>query len=279
MKLETSPTVAVPAGTAYTLETVLSPRSLADLGRDVDQLARRLIATGSGRLGPRLARLLSRPGIADEAPDARRLEIELDARTAERLHLAARRHGTTPEAITRAALHLRALDAARVNRRTKRAALESGAGLTASGKTPPADQLLSVAVRVSDYHLEGMALAALASTRGGGTADGWAERTLATGTRIPRPRRACTYPDRPTGHVVTVTLPRRRIDELDALAQRHGRPLRRWLHAVLVEASAKYRATLDRQAGQRPGPDIEPAPDSPLPGNVIPFFTGHFRRA
>lgn len=264
MKIESSHLIAVPAGTADTLD-VLSPRAFAGLPHDVDILARRLATTSD--LGPRLARLIRRPGIADAAPDARPIELDLDARTAATLDLAASRHGTTPEAITRAALHLRALEAASVARKQKRAALSRGEAAA-----------VSIAIRVSDYHLAGMQLAALASTRGGGTADGWANLTLAA-DRLPKPARRCSYPDRPTGHAVTVTLPRERLDQLDALAARDGRPFRQWIHAALVAASAKYRATLDRQAADRLRPDIEPAPAPALPENVLPFFTGHFRRA
>jgi hypothetical protein len=210
-----------------------------------------------------------RHGIADEAPDARpiELDLDLDARTAETLDLAASRHDTTPEAITRAALHLRALEAARVTRKQKRAALSRG-------ETEP----VFLAIRVSAYHLEGMSLAARASATGGNSADGWAARTLAGG-RLPIPTRRCSYPDQPTGHVVTLAIPRGFVDRLDAIAARDGRPLRQWIHAVLVAASAKYRATLDRQAADRPRPDIEPAPCRSLPENVLPFFTGHFRQA
>jgi hypothetical protein len=270
MKIESPHLIAVPAETAYTLETVLSPRTFADLPRDVATFAGNLATTA--HLGPRLARLIRRPGIADTAPDARRLEIELEPRTAFTVQLAARQHGTTPEAIIRAALHLRALAAASVNRKKQRDARSRGEAL------PDPGTCFAYSIQVSDYHLEGMELAALASTAGGGNADGWATRILAASRLPKKPARQCSFPDRPTGHVVTVTLPRQRLDQLDAIAYRDGRPLRKWIHAALVAASAKYRATLDRQAGARPSPDIEPAPCQSLPENVLPFFTGPFRR-
>lgn len=135
---------------------------------------------------------------------------------------------------------------------------------------------VSVPVQVSAYHLEGMTLAAWC--KGNDNASGWASRLLAS-RRLPKPARPYTYPERPTGHAVTVTLPRDRFDELDVLATRAGLPLREFIHAVLVSASRKYRATLHRQAGEAEPPDIEPGRPVHLEANVLPFFTGHFRRA
>jgi hypothetical protein len=138
--------------------------------------------------------------------------------------------------------------------------------------------MLSILIPVSRSHWMGMQLAAMASTRGGGSADRWAVLTLSAG-RVPKPACPCSFSERPTGYAVIVTLPRESFDQLATRASRHGLPLRQWMHAVLVAASAKYRATLDRQAADRPRPDIEPAPCRSLPENFIPFFTGHFRRA
>jgi hypothetical protein len=125
----------------------------------------------------------------------------------------------------------------------------------------------SVAIRVSAYHLEGMQLAALASARGGDTPDRWATLILAA-DRLPKPARRGNYPDRPTGHVVTVTLPPERLAQLDARAARDGRPFRKWIHAVLVAGSAKYRATLDT----RPAPPAPPAGDCFV--SIAPQFGG-----
>lgn len=116
-------------------------------------------------------------------------------------------------------------------------------------------QAIPVPIRVSAYHLEGMTLAAMCGF-GGGTADGWASRTLSL-SRIPKPARPYSFPDRPTGHTVTVTLPRERFDELAARATRDCLPLREWMHAALVGASRKYRATLDT----RPAKPAAPAGD------------------
>jgi hypothetical protein len=110
--------------------------------------------------------------------------------------------------------------------------------------------------------------------RGGATAP----RHLPVSTERGDRRKARRLTDStPRQHILRP--PRQRLDELDAIAYRDGRPLRKWIHAALVAASAKYRATLDRQAGARPSPDIEPAPCQSLPENVLPFFTGHFRQA
>jgi len=106
--------------------------------------------------------------------------------------------------------------------------------------------MLSILIPVSRSHWVGMQLAAMASTRGGGSADRWAMLTLSAG-RVPKPAGPCSFSERPTGYAVIVTLPRESFDQLATRASRHGLTLRQWMHAVLVAASAKYRATIERQ--------------------------------
>lgn len=140
------------------------------------------------------------------------------------------------------------------NQRAARADILASASELIAAERGSGRAAVSVPVQVSAYHLEGMTLAAWC--KGNDDASGWASRVLAS-RRLPKPARPYSYPERPTGHAVTVTLPRERFDELDVLATRAGLSLREFIHAVLVSASRKYRATMDTQAA----PPAAPAGD------------------
>jgi hypothetical protein len=112
---------------------------------------------------------------------------------------------------------------------------------------------VSFSVPVSDYHFAGMRLAGLVGF--GGTADGWASRTLSL-HRLPKPAKPYSMPAQPTGRlparVVNVAVPRERLDAIEDRARRARLTVEEWIHAALVRAAGKYRAILDRQPPIRP---------------------------
>jgi hypothetical protein len=143
-----------------------------------------------------------------------------------------------------------------------------------AGRSPGTSYAPAVAIPVSDYHFEGMKVTALAE--GAGDVHSWASTVLAS-KRLNKPARPFSYPDQPTRRTVRIFLTRQRLAELEARGRRAGLPLQEYLHAVLVGASRKSRAALDRQAASAPGPDSDPNPPPARTSNVLPFFTGHFQ--